>query len=302
MDFIKQAIPYNKKIFIYVAGFLFAFLGGQFLGSIPLVLAMFMKSERGTLITDPFQLADSIGSNSFLALLLLPFVFSFLALIFWVKVVHKQPLQNLLTARHRFDWKRFWFAFLLWGAMLVLFTWLDFKFSPDDYVLNFELDKFLILCLIAVLLIPIQTTFEELMFRGYLLQGVAIVSKSRAVALVVTSLVFGLLHLANPEIGKLGYAAITLYIAMGFFLGIITLMDEGTELAVGFHAVNNLITALLVTADWTAFQTESILRDVSEPDLSFQFFGLIPLVVVLAIFAKKYGWSNWKNRLLGKIE
>ena len=37
-------------------------------------------------------------------------------------------------------------------------------------------------------------------------------------------------------------------------------MDDGLELAIGFHAANNLIAALLVTADWTVFQTESILN------------------------------------------
>ena len=47
---------------------------------------------------------------------------------------------------------------------------------------------------------------------------------------------------------------------LDFSLGILTLMDDGLELALGFHAANNLITALLVTADWTAFQTDSILQ------------------------------------------
>ena len=47
-------------------------------------------------------------------------------------------------------------------------------------------------------------------------------------------------------------------------------MDEGIELALGFHAANNLFTALLVTSSWTAFQTESILIDISEPSLGIE--------------------------------
>lgn len=94
------------------------------------------------------------------------------------------------------------------------------------------------------------------------------------------------------------------YIGTGFFLGILTLMDEGLELALGFHAANNLITALLVTADWTAFQTHSVFKDVSDPVLGFDV--LIPVFVVFPIivfvFAKKYGWSNWKDTLFGKVE
>ena len=111
------------------------------------------------------------------------------------------------------------------------------------------------------------------------------------------------MHIANPEVEKLGLGIMVYYIGTGFFLGILTLMDEGLELALGFHAANNLITALLVTADWTAFQTNSIFKDVSEPALGWDV--LIPVFVVypllLLYFSKKYGWKNWKDRLFGRV-
>ena len=43
----------------------------------------------------------------------------------------------------------------------------------------------------------------------------------------------------NPEVEKLGYLILVYYIGSGLFLGIITLMDEGIELALGFHFANN---------------------------------------------------------------
>jgi hypothetical protein len=30
-------------------------------------------------------------------------------------------------------------------------------------------------------------------------------------------------------------------------------MDEGMELALGFHAANNLVGSLLITSDWSTF-------------------------------------------------
>ena len=80
-------------------------------------------------------------------------------------------------------------------------------------------------------------------------------------------------------------------------------MDEGIELALGFHAANNLCVALLVTSDWTAFQTESILIDISEPKLTLLSWT-IPFVIypiLLKIFAKKYSWTDWKGKLFSKI-
>ena len=136
------------------------------------------------------------------------------------------------------------------------------------------------------------------------MQGLGILSKTRWVPLFVTSILFGLMHVANPEVEKLGIGLMVYYIGTGFFLGIMTLMDEGLELALGFHAANNLITALLVTADWTAFQTDSIFRDVSEPTLGLDAF--IPVFVVfhilLFIFAKKYRWTDWSGKLFGSVK
>ena len=115
---------------------------------------------------------------------------------------------------------------------------------------------------------------------------------------------FGLLHIANPEIDKLGYVLLVHYIGTGFLLGIMTLMDEGLELALGFHSANNLIAALLLTADWTAFQTHSILKDISDPEMSnvevfFPVFVIYPILLI--VFAKKYEWTNWKEKLFGTV-
>ena len=112
------------------------------------------------------------------------------------------------------------------------------------------------------------------------------------------------MHIANPEIDKLGYLLLVHYVGTGFLLGIMTLMDEGLELALGFHAANNLIGALLLTADWTAFQTHSILKDISEPEMSsaevfFPIFIIYP--ILLLVFAKKYKWTHWKNKLFGPV-
>ena len=111
------------------------------------------------------------------------------------------------------------------------------------------------------------------------------------------------MHIANPEVTKMGNIILLYYIGTGFFLGIITLMDEGLELALGFHLANNLITALMVTANWTAFQTHSVLKDVSDPSIGFEI--LMPVFVVfpllLLLFSYKYGWSNWKEKLTGKV-
>lgn len=152
-------------------------------------------------------------------------------------------------------------------------------------------------------MIPIQTSVEELIFRGYLMQGFGLLAKNRWFPLLMTSLIFGLLHLGNPEVAKMGYITMVYYISTGLFLGILVLMDDGLELSLGFHAANNLFTALLVTSDWTAFQTYSILKEVSKPEVGLEivFPVFIVFPILLFVFAKKYNWTNWKEKLTGKL-
>jgi hypothetical protein len=249
------------------------------------------------------QMIEQLGANTVLVLLLAPLAFGLVVVLGWTKLVHPQSIRSLTTSRKKVDWGRVFFGFGIWALIITGLTLADRLISPEDYVWNFQWEAFWKLDLVAILLIPLQTSFEEYLFRGHMMQGLGIISGNRWIPLLVTSVIFGLMHLGNPEVGKLGLGVMVFYIGTGFFLGIITLMDEGMELALGFHAANNLVTALLVTSDWTAFQTDSIFRDVSEPGLGWDAF--IPIFVVYPLllygFGKKYGWKDWQQRLTGKV-
>ena len=242
-----------------------------------------------------------LGVNTTFVLLVAPLSFGCLMLLFWVKFVHNQSLVSLTTSRSSIDWKRVVFSFSLWSLVTIITTMIAYFLEPENFVFNFKLIPFLIFFVLAIFLIPLQTSFEEYLFRGYLMQGIGVATKSKLIPLVITSVLFGILHIANPEVEKLGFIIMIYYIGTGFFLGIVTLMDEGLELSLGFHAANNLVGALLVTADWTAFQTHSVLKDISTPAAGFDV--IIPVFIIfpiiLYLFSKKYKWINWKEKLTG---
>ncbi len=297
MNFIQQAYKGKISAWKYVLPIV-GFLGLVLLNSI---VMSYLDVDVEEIMREEIE---QKGANRFFFENLIRFVIFLAGLFTWVKFVHKQSITSLTTSRSKIDWKRVFFAFTLWGVVTIAMTLYAYYTVPEDFIWNFNFEKFIILALISVLLLPMQTSFEEYFFRGYMMQGLGILVKNRWFPLFVTSVIFGLMHLANPEVDKLGPIIMVYYIGTGLFLGIITLMDEGLELALGFHAANNLITALLVTADWTAFQTDSILRDVSEPSAGYDI--LIPVLIVfpimLFIFSRKYRWDNWSEKLLGKIE
>lgn len=244
-----------------------------------------------------------IGELPFFAVNVGLFFFFFWGLFFIVRFIHQQPIVKFTTGRKRIDWERVFFSFLLWGSFIVIQTGLSYTLFPEDYSWNFEPIPFFSLLLLSLLLIPFQSAFEEYFFRGYVLQGIAILTKNRWIPLIFSSLFFGLVHVSNPEIAKMGYGFLAFYISLGFFLGIITLMDNGLELALGFHIANNFFISFLTTSEWSVFQTPSLLKEVSVPEITllYTITFYLPLLALLFIFAKKYRWNNWKTRLLGKI-
>jgi membrane protease YdiL (CAAX protease family) len=302
--FLEQGIKEGNKFskyFIGTALILFA----SFFGQLPMLIAIgYEATNRGVQQPKGYEeLMRFFEPNLTLFLLLISFVFALFGIYFVVRYLHRQTLLSIITSRSSLDWSRVWFSFGIWSVFVIVSTLLFLVFSPNDFVLNFKLIPFLVLVVIGSLLIPIQTTVEELVFRGYLMQGFANLCKNRWFPLIMTSSIFGLMHIGNPEVAKLGYVIMVYYIGTGLLFGIITLMDEGMELTLGFHAANNLIGALLVTTDWSAFQTNSIFKDVSETNVAIDI--IMPVLVVypllLVIFGKKYGWTNWKEKLTGKI-
>ena len=273
------------------------------LGFILLMLFNFLMSEGVDTNEVIQQTIKMIGVNLTFVALVGPLAFGLLIVLFWVKFVQGQSITSLTTSRTKIDWKRVFFSFFLWGSITTLMILGLYFTQPENFVWNFNPEKFFIFLMLAVVLVPMQTSFEEYLFRGHMMQGIGLATNSRLIPLIITSVLFGLMHIANPEVGKIGYIIMIYYIGTGFFLGIITLMDEGLELALGFHAANNLVGALLLTADWTAFQTNSILKDLSEPSAGFDVLTPVFVIfpILLFIFSKVYGWNNWKERLTGKL-
>lgn len=302
--FITQGSKPENKFWKYLVGSLIIFFAST-IGQIPFALVLFADAfSKGVNVpTDTNEALGFLNPNLSLFLIMISFVFAMAAIYMVVVYLHKQSWLSVTTGRKKVDWKRIFFSFGLWTLITTVSIIIGYYLAPQDFVFNFNLVPFLILAVIGIVLIPIQTSTEEYIFRGYLMQGFGNLAGNRWFPLVMTSLIFGLMHIANPEVSKMGYIIMVYYIGTGLFLGILTLMDDGMELALGFHAANNLIGALLVTTDWSALQTDSVLKDISEPtagyDVLLPVFLIFP--ILLFIFSKKYQWSGWKEKLTGKI-
>ena len=170
-------------------------------------------------------------------------------------------------------------------------------------IFQFDLQKFIPLFFIAIFLLPIQTSCEELLFRSYILQGIKMRTKKNSVAVLISGLMFGAIHIGNPEIAKIGYHIIVYYMLVGVFLALISLFDNGIELALGYHAANNVFAALMITNNWQAFQTDAVFMDNADPGMGLDtIFGILFILpLVFFILYKKYKWHSLKEMWQDKL-
>lgn len=267
-------------------------------------ITFFLMSKEE--IDEAYKSMSGLSNNLSLIVNLLPFVFLLGLLFFLVQMLHKRSVLSLTTSRTKVDYKKIIFSFGLVVLMTTAVFAVSYSIDSSTILWNFNPLKFAVLFFISLLLFPFQIGLEEYLFRGYLMQQIGIIAKNRWFPLLISSVMFGIFHSANPEVATMGYGIMVFYIGTGFFLGIMTLMDESLELALGFHLGNNLMAAILVTTDFAALKTDAIFKysGVEEPnDLLIEMLVSIAIVypIILFIFAKRYNWNDWKSKLAGKI-
>ena len=253
-----------------------------------------------------YDLMKQLPKNLSLFINLLPFVFLLGILFLLVYFLHERSVLSLTTSRKKVDYKRILFSFGLIVFISLASFVVSYQMDNSNIKWNFNPVNFSILFVLSCLLLPFQIGLEEYLFRGFLMQQIGIVVKNRWFPLVLTSVLFGLFHSANPEVAEMGFGVMFFYIGTGFLLGIMTLMDEGLELSLGFHLGNNLIAATLITSDFSALQTDAVFKysGVQNPnDMLIEMIVSIVITypIILFILAKKYNWTNWKEKLTGKI-
>lgn len=221
------------------------------------------------------------------------FVVLCVVFMLFFKIVHKGSLKKLISERKKIDWRRIIFGFTLWGGMCIAMTICNFIAKGDMFEWNFNANEFLKLILICSLLLPFQTSFEEIVFRGYFMQAMGCIVKNKWLIVITIAVFFGIMHRLNPEVSKYGLAFLCVYVVYGILYGLIVACDGGIELTLGMHFANNFFSAILVTSSFAVFQIPSILRQTKVEDFTMLSLAkeIAIQAVVFFILYKKYGWK-----------
>jgi uncharacterized protein len=253
------------------------------IGSVPVAIYAIYLMADGNPATE-LTIMGFLGVNPLVSFLIIivSFIPLFIGIFIVVRFVHDRPLRSLITPGKQINWKRIAIGFLTWFILLGIISIYEAIMYPGRYNLTLDIGAFIPFALFAILLLPIQTSSEELFFRGYLMQWMGLKYRNLFFLPIFTGLIFMALHFGNPEMvvtsGSLVMAAS--YFVIGAFMALVTLLDGGLELALGLHAANNIYTALIANYTISALPSSSFFV-INEIDPTF---GLVSLLIALGVF------------------
>ena len=235
----------------------------------------------------------------FMLFALVSFIPFAIATLVAYRFVVGQPMRQLFSVGVPFRFRRVWWGFFWWIAIMfgpAIFIVLVFP-DQSGYEWNFNPAAFVPFAIVTLLLLPIQTTAEEMFFRGWLLQWFSQRWSSIWVLSILSGAAFALPHMANPEALASPVLAFLSYGLVGFVLGWVTIRDRSIEIAIGAHAAHNLFLSLVAGYEGGALPAEALFVTQSA-DLGIG--NIIFTAVLIPVFVLVSRWGYQKRPVAGK--
>lgn len=188
------------------------------------------------ILSNPLVLIAILGVSS---------VISLLFLYISMNYIHQRKFISLINTDSRFSWSRVLKGGIIWFALFTIGILLSLIIDPSGLKITFNPNTFGFLLILSLLVFPIQASFEELFFRGYLMQGFGLLSKKPVVPLILTSIIFAAIHYFNSMNTITSIDIVLQAFIIGITLGIITLGENRIETAMGVHISNNIFASVI---------------------------------------------------------
>lgn len=240
-----------------------------------IVIGQILPSLKSAFPDDDF--GKELGTFS---LIFLVFGLAFFSFTVAVSKFHNRPIMSFISIDADFSWKHYFLGFILWGGLLFIGALISDFETFKTFLQNFNSTQFLILLLVGFIAIGVQSFFEEIVIRGYFLQGLHLRIKNIATLVAINALIFGILHFGY---GLESFLSSWLF---GVAFAIIVILQNRIEFVSGAHNANNLLLALIFV-DLSEATNEAFSWSINWAEFSLHFIALLLLVGLLYKFFRK---------------
>lgn len=197
--------------------------------------------------TDPLGLVILLGS----------FGFAVIGVSWVLKILHARNLRSLIGPRRLAmpQAVQVLVAMSIFAVALALLPPYDMGAELQP---NMPLHRWLLWLPVALIVVLIQTSTEEIVFRGYLQQALAARFKSPIVWMILPSIVFGLGHYMPQDAGDNTWLIVFSAALYGVVMADVTARAGTLGPAIAMHFANN-VWALLIFASPTSLNGLSLM-------------------------------------------
>jgi membrane protease YdiL (CAAX protease family) len=308
MSHLESSFSGKNHLWRYVVMIVVLLAASNTVGALPLIVAIAIKASSNPevisgLTANPNDFGIlNLDPNMGLFVMLFPFLAALIVYMLLIKPLNRRSFKVTVNGTDSIRWKRFFISGLVWLILSAIYLFIYLKADPSDFRLNNTSVTLIGLVIVSFLFIPFQATFEEVVFRGYLMQGFTVLAGNRWMPLLLTSLFFGVMHSFNPEVKEFGFMTMMpQYVLFGIIFGIITILDDGIEAAMGAHAANNIFLCIMVTNKASALETAAVYEQLNVYPWKEFLALLISGVIFIYILKVIFGWSSFAV-LTSKVE
>lgn len=187
----------------------------------------------------------------------------------WValRLLHRRRLSSLIGISGRLSWPDFASSFAVWFVVSLGSSALFFATDPTARRGGIELLDWIIALLPWSLWILMQSSAEELVFRGYLQQSLAQRFPNWLVWAVLPTLIFTLLHWDGDAMPWMNAAVLVSGAVFSVAMTLLVCATGNLGAAFGAHCANNVVAILFFGGDadyqWAALYIGSPVQDPS---------------------------------------
>ncbi len=220
----------------------------------------------------------------------------FIGLVSWAAAVagsltHQRSVRSLVAPLHPFRWSIVHKVLAFEAAAFALFRFVPVIVGVDVTFTGFDADhlKWLVPLLALTLL---QTSGEDVLFKGYLLRQLGAATGIFWLAPVMTSGLFVAVHIDNPDAGDLVWMSFVLFAASDLLIVYLIMRTGGMEAALVLHWTNNMTIFFLLGERSTQAGELTLFVWDNQPGISDDVLGGLLYSAYLGAMVVAFTWPR----------
>ena len=202
-----------------------------------------------------------------------------------LKLLHGQPFGTLLSPEGRMRWGDFGRGLALAAGFWVLTMVVGLAVVGMPTRTDLPLSAWLVAFAPLAVMVFLQASGEELIFRGYILQQLAARWRNPLIWAALPAFLFGLAHYSSGSELGLGWHYVAVTLLFGLAAAALVWRTGSIAAAMGLHTGMNLFSLSTVGLGEIIGGTQLFLYDASEAELLFVVDGVSTLAVLLFVLS-----------------